>query len=557
MIFPILFPSMAERRAVDWGAPEPPRIRGESTHGAMGSGGGGGGGRGNDNSGGGGAGRGYDGGGGRGYDGRGGGGDGRGAGRDYDGGGGRSRDDRLQSPSSRSLTRNLGGGGGGGRRDSSGGGGGGGRASSCGSSLAQLPGGGWRARAAARDAARAASQPTAPPAGPPSLRLDARIYMTGGITVVPEEALGPLGMVGSVSYTFGFWVTIAPHDWAESPSRDWVPLLHQGNAPKHRCPGLWLQEGDNRLHFRISTSTHWNYGIGTSAAELPEDVPTHVAIVVDASARMMSIYLNGSLDKQKSIALREERRKSPDLGQLQNLLPAAGPLYVGRDPWYAATELTFARLHGWPVALSAADVRADAEAGVGKDGAGEGLPVLRPCECDSNFKVIRRGAAAEGGPAAPGLTAGALAALAGSESDADTLSGALSATTLESAGTGLALRAGMSMAKDDDVSLFSARTSNYTVIPTSHLTARQAQRAIEQRDLQRAVKHGVVHEVHGGRLMFALDDIVYITTADERTGITAWRREIAAVDDEQQDPFDSELVDAAAELVVLVPDEGA
>ena len=103
-----------------------------------------------------------------------------------------------------------------------------------------------------------------------------------------------------------------------------------------------------------------------------------------------------------------------------------------------------------------------------------------------------------------------------------------------------------------------APTWAWTVRPSGHCADSQQGRDISHEELQKAVKDGHRHEQleRGGRLMFTCEDIAYITSpASRQHGTTAWRRGMSSVDVEQAAMFEDELVQAAFDLVVLVPEQ--
>jgi len=69
----------------------------------------------------------------------------------------------------------------------------------------------------------------------------------------------------------------------------------------------------------------------------------------------------------------------------------------------------------------------------------------------------------------------------------------------------------------------SMNTSEITVVKTNHLAQRQAERVIQTRELQSAVKHGDKISTPGGRLIHRAADVEYITDATGRIGITSYR----------------------------------
>jgi hypothetical protein len=97
----------------------------------------------------------------------------------------------------------------------------------------------------------------------------------------------------------------------------WRNIMHKGNADTERTFAMWMHPDNNKLHYRISTSSNPNDG-SDSTSEVALNKWTHVAYI--KSGRSLQLYLNGKLDAVATLA--------------SDSVSNTGPLYLGKDPWY-------------------------------------------------------------------------------------------------------------------------------------------------------------------------------------------------------------------------------
>jgi Concanavalin A-like lectin/glucanases superfamily len=134
------------------------------------------------------------------------------------------------------------------------------------------------------------------------------------VTAPASGTLNALG-VSNADFSVAFWVK------PNGMTGGWRPLLHKGSVDTERGPGLWLNPGSNRVHFRISTTANWNEGTD-SVADLPTGAWSHVACV--KAGNKWRCYVNGVLDTEFTLSA----------GTTGN----NGPLYVGDDPWFGGSN---------------------------------------------------------------------------------------------------------------------------------------------------------------------------------------------------------------------------
>jgi concanavalin A-like lectin/glucanase superfamily protein len=145
--------------------------------------------------------------------------------------------------------------------------------------------------------------------------------------------LNSLG-VGNADFSVAFWVK------PNTPPGGWRPLLHKGGADFDRSPGVWLNPGSNRVHFRVGTTNNNNEGTD-SAIDLPTGVWAHVACV--KAGNKWRCYINGVLDTELTLS--------------GNTIGNTGPLYVGDDPWYPGSMASIDDVRVYTGALTDAEVK--------------------------------------------------------------------------------------------------------------------------------------------------------------------------------------------------------
>jgi hypothetical protein len=343
-----------------------------------------------------------------------------------------------------------------------------------------------------------------------------------GVHIVTEDSLASIGSTNS--YTYCFWMTLRRRE------KGWCSIIHRGYAEFDRCPGLWLCADCNKFHLRVSSLRQENFGKSQSNNEVEIGVPVHVAIVVNGSQKRIQLYMNGELDFQK------------DLRGKDNFLPGRGPLYIGRDPWHKSSTFLMSKFALFNSALGGADIKDIFRTQHESVNSLTGMALDQDKEKDNIFsfsaseKSTTTGSEKrEESPSLGGLTASLLAAH-------DELQGGSKDATASEENIGSVDNGNDNNDNDDDDDQFldsmslvqsevgappslpgSTATSQYTVRPSQHLQHRQQQREIDLRELQSARKYGVCYETGSGRLVYAYEDVMYVTDSTGSRGITAWR----------------------------------
>ena len=152
---------------------------------------------------------------------------------------------------------------------------------------------------------------------------------------VMAPASSSLNAIGAsnADFSVAFWVR------PTAANGGWRPLLHKGNADFDRGPGIWLNPGSNRIHFRVPTTANNNEGTD-SVTDLPAGVWSHVACV--KAGNKWRVYVNGLLDTEFTLS--------------GSTTGNNGPLYIGDDPWYGGSSSYMDDVRLYSGALSAAEI---------------------------------------------------------------------------------------------------------------------------------------------------------------------------------------------------------
>lgn len=126
----------------------------------------------------------------------------------------------------------------------------------------------------------------------------------------------------------------------------WRHVMHKGNTLSERTFAMFLNPSNNRLHYRISTTSNYSEG-GDSASEIPLGTWVHVAYVKQGN--VLAVYFNGV--KNSSVTLR---------GAVIN---NNGPVYIGRDPQQAGAAMTLDDVRVYNRALGSNEIASIAAAG--------------------------------------------------------------------------------------------------------------------------------------------------------------------------------------------------
>ena len=139
---------------------------------------------------------------------------------------------------------------------------------------------------------------------------------------------------GTSNFSVAFWLRLDG-----GPTGRWESVLQKGQTDQDRTFSIWRRPDNNRLAFRISSSTTFNGGADT-ATELPVGAWTHVAYVKRGD--QLQLFLNGSLDAQHTIA--------------GNVVYNDDPLYLGRSPSYNPVRASYDDVSVFNYELRADDI---------------------------------------------------------------------------------------------------------------------------------------------------------------------------------------------------------
>jgi hypothetical protein len=151
---------------------------------------------------------------------------------------------------------------------------------------------------------------------------------------IPHDPAIEIGR-DNADFSVAFWIKLQ-----QDPIGAWRSLFHKGNRNYQRTFSMWFRPLDNRLHYRATTTQCENEG-GDSKRPVSLNVWTHVACVKAGSR--LTLYLDGEEDSSVS------------LGGV--VLSNDGPLYVGKDPWYAGTKSTLDDIRIYNRALPPCEIR--------------------------------------------------------------------------------------------------------------------------------------------------------------------------------------------------------
>jgi Concanavalin A-like lectin/glucanases superfamily len=184
--------------------------------------------------------------------------------------------------------------------------------------------------------------------GPASLSFDGSY---GYLTISNSAALevGQSGADISVTY----WLFLRT-----GYTGAWRNLMHKGVYDSDRTFAMWMCPSDNKLYYRISTTYSWDEG-GSTTAAVPLNQWVHVAYI--KSGNKLRLYFNGSLDSEVTLA--------------GSSVANAGPIYFGKDPWYAGTNCRLDDIRIYARALDGIEIASLAnEVIVPIDTDGDGIP---------------------------------------------------------------------------------------------------------------------------------------------------------------------------------------
>ena len=116
---------------------------------------------------------------------------------------------------------------------------------------------------------------------------------------------------GDDEFTVSFWMKLRATN-----NNLWRSIMHKGANDQQRTWAIWLRPQDNRVHYRISTTSNTNEG-GDGNLNLPLNEWAHLSYV--KQGKELKLYINGQLDNRVSL--------------VGTPLANTGTLYLGGNPW--------------------------------------------------------------------------------------------------------------------------------------------------------------------------------------------------------------------------------
>jgi hypothetical protein len=165
-------------------------------------------------------------------------------------------------------------------------------------------------------------------------------FDAGGSHVqIPHTTSLELGK-DNAEFSVAFWMYLRP----EGAVGQWRTIMNKGARNLQRTPALWVHPNNNRVHYRISTTSNWNEG-ADSVAEIDESTWTHIAYVKNGSR--LKLYIDGRLDSEVTLA-------GASVGNDQ-------PLSLGMGGGFGGIDGSLDDIRIYDLALSETSVRALAD----------------------------------------------------------------------------------------------------------------------------------------------------------------------------------------------------
>ena len=143
------------------------------------------------------------------------------------------------------------------------------------------------------------------------------LAFTGNEMVTYNDKSLELGRLNA-DFTVALWLRLY-----SGPNNAWRNITHKGNSDEERTFAIWLHPDDNRMHYRIGTQANGNEG-GDNPTEIPLGQWIHLTYV--KRGRMLELYL--------------DERKDAEAELITGTIHNTGPIYIGKDPWYAGIDGT-------------------------------------------------------------------------------------------------------------------------------------------------------------------------------------------------------------------------
>ncbi len=167
-------------------------------------------------------------------------------------------------------------------------------------------------------------------------RKDGALKFNGNDEMVTYN--DPLLNVGrdDADFTLAFWFYLE-----KSATGGWRNITHRGTSDDQRTFALWMKPDSDSIHCRISTLGNGNDGVEATNAKIALNAWTHVAYV--KRGKMLKIFINGQPDSEAQLGGR--------------VMSNCGPVYIGKDPWYAGPACAIDEYRIYLRALTDGEVR--------------------------------------------------------------------------------------------------------------------------------------------------------------------------------------------------------
>lgn len=165
-------------------------------------------------------------------------------------------------------------------------------------------------------------------------KKDGAIHFNGADEILTYS--DPALELGKTDFTLAFWLYLE-----NGPTGGWRNITHKGYADDQRTFAIWLRPDSNALHCRISTLGNGNDGVEATVTQIPLNTWTHVTYMKKENA--LKIYINGQKDSELPVYSR--------------VLYNSGPIYIGKDPWYAGPASAIDDYRIYTRALTEGEIR--------------------------------------------------------------------------------------------------------------------------------------------------------------------------------------------------------
>ncbi len=135
------------------------------------------------------------------------------------------------------------------------------------------------------------------------------------VSVANSSTLATVGQSGA-DFTVSYWLRLQA-----GFTGSWRNIMHKGATDSQRTFAMWMNPSNNKIHYRISTTSSWNEG-ADSVGQVPVNQWVHVTYA--KVGNKLRLYFNGVMDSEVTLAGAS--------------VANSGPLYLGKDPWYNGTN---------------------------------------------------------------------------------------------------------------------------------------------------------------------------------------------------------------------------